>query len=72
MKCDAKTPPGVCRRVLAMEYFPDVSARTAVQRLRRWINSDPSMLRELRESGYRGRSRRLPPAPLSKQASIRS
>lgn len=54
-----KHAAGIGRRQLAMEYFPGVSARAAVQRLRRWINSDPAMLRELRARGYRGRERRF-------------
>lgn len=65
MKSAARRAVGsacTARRDLAMEYFPDVAPRMAVQRLRRWINSDPTLLGELCAEGYRGRQRFLPAA----------
>ena len=44
---------GESRRELAQRYFPDSKGRLAVARLRRWIEGDPQMLRDLLEVGYR-------------------
>ncbi len=40
-------------RKLAMRYFPKVLPQVANRYLRRILNSDPLMLRDLEQSGYR-------------------
>lgn len=62
MKKMVGLPPrgGLERAALAVEYFPGTRPRMAVQRLRRWIDSDPTLRRELLRVGYRRRTRRLP------------
>lgn len=48
-------------RELAMYYFPARRPEVAVAHLRRWIASDPEMLRDLKRAGYRLYARRFSP-----------
>lgn len=38
---------------LAMAYFPNIKRTSSVARMRRWIQSDPMLLKALRKAGYR-------------------
>lgn len=49
------------RRELAVYYFPNITPTAAVNRLRRWIISDPRLLRDLVRAGYQKRQRVFTP-----------
>ena len=40
------------KQELAMLYFPDSDPRTATCHLMRWINRNPTLLQELKSTGY--------------------
>ena len=42
----------MARRELAVYFFPNLTPMAAVNRLRRWILSDPRLLRDLVRAGY--------------------
>ncbi|MBQ7539526.1 MAG: DUF4248 domain-containing protein [Bacteroidaceae bacterium] len=47
----------VARRVLAKHYFDSPTPHAAVDRLRRWIDSDKQLRNDLIAAGYRARQR---------------
>lgn len=40
------------KQELAMLYFPDSDPRTATCHLMRWINRNPTLIQELKATGY--------------------
>ncbi|MBR1712904.1 MAG: DUF4248 domain-containing protein [Alloprevotella sp.] len=55
----ARTPQASSCRELACYYFPSVRPEASVRKMKRWLNSDPEMLRALRSKGYRNGQRRF-------------
>lgn len=46
---------------LAQAYFPHIDAPSARHKLMQYINDDPTLLAQLKESGYQPRSRSFSP-----------
>lgn len=49
------------KQELAQAYFPDIAPRSAVNRLRSWIDRCPPLRQELDEAGYRKTSKWFTP-----------